>query len=164
MPRVEIIVFQTEAEYRDEYYRVYVNADLFLFGEISVLFSKRDFDHIFFEPSSDGQYSFSERRARRLLYMKALLSDEFTVETFYEIYRGTLALFCRDLECVMYLRNRPGANCLQVGSFFDFGKDHTKMYEKQKKKCEPITLPEVKQKFGITPEGEEAVILGPTTP
>ena len=79
--------------------------------------------------------------------MKAILSDKLDIEIMYETDRETIALFCLDLECVMYLRVRPDSGSFQVGTFFDFGKDHTKMYQKQKKKCTKITLQEIKNKI-----------------
>jgi len=59
----------------------------------------------------------------------------------------------------MYLRIRPGRKLFQVGTFFDFGKDHTKMYLKQKKKCIKITLQEIKTKY-CNPCGEELLVWG----
>ncbi len=79
--------------------------------------------------------------------MKALLSGEIDIEIMFEPDRGTIALFCEDLECVMYLRIRPGTGTLQVGSFFDFGRDHTKMLNRQKRKCVPLTAEELKAKI-----------------
>lgn len=150
MKKVEIIILKTQKEYKEEYRRIYLNDDIYLFDDIPIEFSEKDFDHIFFEPNKEGSsYVFSERRAKRIYFMKAVLSGNFEVEMMYEIDRGTIALFCLELECVMYLRNRPGSGTLQVGTFFDFGKDHTKMYLKQKRKCQPITLSEIKRKYDI---------------
>ncbi len=169
MTAVNLLILESEAEYREEYARVFLDSPFFLSSEIQVVFSREDFDHIFFEPSGrfgpsgEKLRSFSFRRARRMLFMDAILSGNLNIEMLFECDTGNLAVFCDDLECVMYLRNRMGSNCLQVGTFFDFGKDHAKMCNKQKKKCEPITLREVKQRYGITPKGEKAVILGPTT-
>lgn len=147
MQKAEIIILKTEEEYKQEYLKNYLNNDFFL-GDIPIIFSEKDFDHIFFEPKEDKDgYFFSQRRAKRMNFMKSILSGEFDVEIMYENDRGTIALFCLDLECVMYLRIRPGNNVLQVGTFFDFGKDHTKMYLKQKKKCVGITLQEIKDKM-----------------
>ncbi len=151
MKKVEIIILKTKQEYKEEYRKTYLNSDIFL-ADIPVEFSEKDFDHIFFEPGKEGVgYVFSERRAKRMYFMKAILSGDFNIEIMYETDRGTVALFCVELECVMYLRNRPESGTLQVGTFFDFGRDHAKMYLKQKRKCEPITLSEIKQKYNINP-------------
>ncbi|VAX34684.1 hypothetical protein MNBD_NITROSPIRAE03-279 [hydrothermal vent metagenome] len=80
-------------------------------------------------------------------FMKEILSDEIDIEIMFEPDRETIALFCIDLECVMYLRIRPSSGTLQVGTFFDFGKNHSKMYKKQKKKCEPITVEAIREKM-----------------
>ncbi|MBZ0155435.1 MAG: hypothetical protein K8I29_04365 [Alphaproteobacteria bacterium] len=143
---VELVLLKTEEGYRKEYEATYLHGTLNL-RDIPVTFSAKDFDHIFFEPSgSPVGYQFSFRRARRMNFMRALLSGEIDIEIMFESDRGTIALFCEALECVMYLRIRPGTGVLQVGSFFDFGKDHTKMLRKQKKKCVPITIEELKEK------------------
>ncbi len=89
-------------------------------------------------------------RRGSLLFIKAILSGNFEIEIMYEQESGkeigNCALFCQDLECVIYLRLIRGKG-MQVLTFFDFGRDHTKMYLKQKKKCIPITLPEIKSKL-----------------
>ena len=144
---VEVILLKTEEEYRSEYEAAYLHSNSQLYG-IPVTFSAKDFDHIFFEPSgSNSGYRFSFRRARRINFMRELLSGEIEIEIMFETDRGTIALFCEDLECVMYLRIRPGTGSLQVGSFFDFGKDHSKMLIKQKRKCIAITIEELKEKI-----------------
>ena len=144
---VELILLKTEDDYRKEYETIYLQSNFHLHG-IPVVFSKRDFDHIFFEPAdSSGRYKFSSRRAKRMSFMKEILSDEIDIEIMFEPDRETIALFCIDLECVMYLRIRPSSGTLQVGTFFDFGKNHSKMYKKQKKKCEPITVEAIREKM-----------------
>lgn len=147
MQKIELILLNSEDEYRQEYLKNYLNNNFFL-GDIPVIFSDKDFEHIFFEPGKeDTGYVFSQRRAKRMYFMKAILSDKLDIEIMYETDRETIALFCLDLECVMYLRVRPDSGSFQVGTFFDFGKDHTKMYQKQKKKCTKITLQEIKNKI-----------------
>jgi hypothetical protein len=137
--KIEIILLETEAEYQQEYIKVFVNGSFAIWG-IPVLFDEKSFEHIFFEPENDTakKTRFSKRRAKKMYFIKAMLDGDVLVEVMFEPDRGTFALFCIDLDCVMYLRNRVGTGKLQIGSFFDFGKDHTKMYEKQKRKCLPI--------------------------
>jgi hypothetical protein len=147
MIKVELLLLKTEEEYRQEYERAYLQSNFHLV-DIPVVFSKRDFDHIFYEPAvGANEYKFSYRRAKRIYFMKAILSGDIDIEIMFEPDRKTIALFCLDLECVMYLRIRPGSGTLQVGTFFDFGKDHTKMYKKQKRKCVPVTLEGIKEKM-----------------
>lgn len=149
MNKVEIIVLKNEEEYRAEYAKAYLNSGaLKLLNDVPVIFSEKDFDHIFWEKDIGGENEkFSPRRAKRMYFMKALLSGEFNVELMYQPDRGTFALFCEDLECVMYLRARQGSGVLQVGTFFDFGENHAKMLNRQKKKCVPITLLDLKAKL-----------------
>ncbi len=145
--KVELILLKTEDEYRKEYMTTYIQSNLCL-GDIPVVLSEGDFDHIFYEPASGAnKYKFSYRRAKRMYFLKAILSGEIDVKIMFQPDRQTIALFCVDLECVMYLRIRPKSGTLQVGTFFDFGTDHTRMYNKQKKKCVPITIEEVKEKI-----------------
>ena len=143
--KVELIILQSVEEYKSAYEEHFVNCEIFL-GEIPILFDIKSFDHIFYEPGKLGsEYRFSTRRAKRMLFIKQILSQAVEIEIMHEADRGTFAIFCLDLECVVYLRARPGTGGLQIGSFFDFGENHTKMYHKQKKKCEPITLQEIRK-------------------
>ena len=138
---VEIVILPSEQEYRQEYVNVFVKGS-FSFRGIPIGFDEKSFDHIFFEPESDTSKKgrFSERRAKKMHFIRAMLAEDISVEMMYEPDRGTVAIFCAHLDCVMYLRNRFGTGKRQIGSFFDFGRDHTKMLEKQKRKC--ITLSE----------------------
>ncbi len=143
MKKVEIVILDTEREYRDLYRDAFLSGSLHFAG-IPVSFHESDFDHIFFEPSAGGGYVFSDRRAKRMLFIVEILAGNVIVELGYQEDRATFALFSRELECVVYLRRRSGSGALQVGTFFDFGKDHEKMYRKQKKKCVDVTLQEMR--------------------
>jgi hypothetical protein len=151
MGKVEFIIYNTEEEYREEFRKKYVNKN-YVLEDVPVIFTENDFDHIFKEPAREGGYRFSKRRAKRMHFMQAILSRFVEIEIMFEEETGNIAIFCMDLECVMYLRIRPGKEksqfgTFQVGTFFDFGKGHEKMCRKQKKKCSPITLQEIKQKY-----------------
>lgn len=146
MKKAEIIILENEDQYRNFYNSTFVEKDFFI-GDIPISFIEKDFDHIFFEPSGSGDDRFSVRRAKRMLFIKEILVGDFNTELMFEDDRGTFAIFCLDLECVVYLRSRTGSGKLQMGTFFDFGKDHQKMYLKQKKKCTKITLQELKNKL-----------------
>lgn len=102
---------------------------------------------MFFEPSKGGEKDgvFSKRRAKKMRFIEAMLVGEMAIEVLFEEDTGNLAVFCEDLDCVMYLRIRKGSGSLQLATFFDFGKDHTKMYTKQKQKCVPITDTQLKE-------------------
>ncbi len=138
--RAEIVIFDSEEEYKQEYIKIFVNGGPFSLRGISIIFDEKSFDHIFFEPEDDSNKKgkFSARRSKKMHFLKAMLNEEVNIEIMYQSDRGTFAVFCIDLDCVMYLRNRVGTQKLQIGTFIDFGKDHTKMCEKQKKKCVPI--------------------------
>jgi hypothetical protein len=141
---VEIIILDSEAEYRQEYIDIFLKEESYNLRKIPVVFDEKSFDHIFFEPEDDtnkkGKFSF--RRAKKMHFIRAMLHEKVDIEIMYEPDRGTIAIFCISLDCVMYLRNRVGTGKLQVSSFFDFGKDHTKMFEKRKKQC--VVLPDEK--------------------
>jgi len=141
---VEIILCDTEEEYRKEYAKIFLKQKIF-FKDILVKFSIEDFNHIFFEPSKDNnKYEFSFRRAKRMVFIKEILEGNIPSELMFQPDRGTFALFCNDLESVVYLRIRPKIG-LQVGTFFDFGKGHSKMENKQKRKCVPIPAKKMKE-------------------
>ena len=144
---VELIILDSEEEYRQEYINIFVKGEPYLVRNIPVVFDEKSFGHIFFEPADESEKKgkFSVRRAKKMHFIKAMLREEIEVEITHEIDRGTIAVFCVDLDCVMYLRNRVGTGKLQIGSFFDFGRDHTKMYEKQRRKCVPITDAELRE-------------------
>jgi len=146
MKKAEIIILEDEEQYRNFYNETFIDKAFFI-GDIPISFIEKDFDHIFFEPCKGGEYRFSARRAKRMLFIREILVGNFDTELMYENDRGTFAIFCYDLECVIYLRSRAGSGKLQMGTFFDFGKDHKKMYLKQKKKCTKITLQELKDKL-----------------
>lgn len=139
---VEIVLMDNEEEYKKEFLRIYCGTEKYDLNGITVIFLPENFDHIFSEPIKGdlGQRSFSERRARKLMFIKALLDPSFPLEVLYEPSQSSVAIFCVALECVMYLHPRPSTETLQVKTFFDFGKDHTKMYQKQKNKCIPLKL------------------------
>lgn len=138
---VEVIILDSEEDYRREYADVFVKGNPFSLRRVPVAFDEKSFDHIFFEPKSetDKKGKFSVRRAKKMHFIKAMLLEDVEIEIMHEPDRGTIAVFCVALDCVMYLRNRVGTGKLQIGTFIDFGKEHTKMYEKQKRKCVPIT-------------------------
>lgn len=146
MTAIEMIIFNNEEEYRKLYNDVFVGNPI-SFHSIPVLFHIDDFEHIFFEPTGNGNYRFSKRRAKRMLFIKAILKCTVNTDLMYQEDRGTFAVFCEDLECVVYLRPRPGSGRLQIGTFFDFGKNHEKMYLKQKKKCIPIAPQDIINKL-----------------
>jgi len=146
MKRIEMVILDTEEEYKNLYRDTFLEKEL-LFHDIPISFLEEDFEHIFYEPKAGGGYAFSKRRAKRMLFIVAILVGSVQRELFYQEDRGTFAVFCPDLECVVYLRIRPrvgGVGILQIATFFDFGRDHEKMCKKQKKKCSPVTLLELK--------------------
>jgi len=150
---ISLILLENQEGYKKEYLEAFVNGNFNLSG-IPVIFSNEDFDHIFTEPESKtNQRVFSFRRAKRMMFIKALLDGTAQIEVMFENDSGNIAVFSKELECVIYLRIRPTTKTLQIGTFFDFGKDHSKMYKKQKLKCREISVKELK----------EAVSSGPTT-
>lgn len=150
---VSLIFLDNEDDYKDEFLSFYVNNKFDLYG-IPVIFSTEDFTHIFSEPEAKtGKRIFSIRRARRMMFIQALLKGTSKTELTIELDTNNIAIFSVELECVLYLRIRPTTKTLQAGTFFDFGRNHTKMYNKQKRKCKDITIKELKK----------AVSSGPTT-
>ena len=90
MKKVEIILLEKEEEYRDLYIVEFANQEILL-GDIPVLFDVKSFDHIFYEPGKqEGEYIFSKRRAKRMLFIKSLLSGEIKREIMFQPERGTL--------------------------------------------------------------------------
>lgn len=150
---VEIVLLENKEEYRAEYEKVFVKGNFKLFS-VPVIFSTEDFDHIFSEPTKDlSKRSFSLRRAKKMMYMKALIEQIAKIELTFEKDTKNIAIFSIELDCVMYLRIRPKTKSLQIRTFFDFGKAHNKMYKKQRSKCVDMT------KEALV----EAVSSGPTT-
>jgi len=146
--KTEFLILETEAEYRIEYLKTYTEkSKKYFINGIPIIFDENDFNHIFSEPNTFGVRTFSKRRAKRMLFIKTLLETPKISEILYEPGYGNLAVFSKDLEIVLYARPRKGSGILQVATFFDFGKDHTKMYEKQFKKCMPITEDIIKNLF-----------------
>ncbi len=69
--KVELLILGSEAEYRRAYFDHFIIIKHFL-GDIPILFDKKSFDHIFYEPEKEnaGGYKFSKRRAKRMLFIK----------------------------------------------------------------------------------------------
>ena len=134
---VEILILDSQDGYRKEYEEFFVNGSFFL-KRAKVVFDSKGFDHIFSEPLSDGKgRQFSFRRAKKIYFIKEILSGDLPIEILFEESTKNFAVFCREIDCVIYLRPTP--NGLQTMTFFDFGKDHTKMYQKQKSKCRDVS-------------------------
>lgn len=146
---VELLLLDTEKEYRQEFIKTYVSGGTtYRLGGYPVVFYPKDFDHIFFEPAAGGKdRKFSKRRAKRMYFIRELLSGGIGREIMLEGNTGNIAIFCEELESVMYLRPRPSPFSFQIGTFFDFGRDHTKMYKKQKRKCTPISDKDINKLF-----------------
>lgn len=137
---VEFIVLNSEDEYRKHFEENYCSGQIFTIKGFNVIFNLNDFDHIFSEPSKGDTSirSFSERRARRIMFMQTLLEEDTENEILFEPDYTSIAIFCLKLECVLYLRPIKNSKSFQVKTFFDFGKDTTKMYNKQRVKCVEI--------------------------
>lgn len=147
MTETKIIIFETEKEYRETFKEIYVNVRNFGFFGFPVCFIDKDFDHIFYEPAHGGGCTFSKRRAKKMFFIKSVLNDEeIEREVMFEDSTGNIAIFCKDLDCVIYLRKRDKS--FQIGTFFDFGERHTKGYLAQKKKCREISKEEIEKMFG----------------
>lgn len=148
---VELLLLNNESEYRVEYVSTYVNRlDKLSIAGFPVTFSEKDFDHIFFEPKKgSGERVFSKRRARRMLFIEVLLKSEVKAELLYEPDTKNIAIFSQELEIVIYLRPIVPVREFQVVTFFDFGRDHTKMYLKQKRKCKEISEDQLNTLFTI---------------
>lgn len=138
---VPFLLLDNKEDYLTEYKNTFVNnKNYFSIEGINIVFTEEDFDHIFSEPKSDKkERSFSKRRAKRMLFIKVMIENYSNYELMYEQDSGHLAIFSLDLEAVIYLIPWPKTKTLRVGTFFDFGKDHAKMYLKQKRKCIEIT-------------------------
>lgn len=139
---VEILILDNKEEYQKEYESVFVGGDFYL-KNLRVIFDAKGFEHIFSEPTGNGkERQFSLRRAKKIYFIKEILSGDLSIEILFEESTENIAVFCQQIDGVLYLRPTPKG--LQVMTFFDFGKDHTKMYQKQKKKCREISDEEFK--------------------
>jgi hypothetical protein len=98
--RVEILLLDSEQDYHHQYLTSFVGKSFFLF-EIPVIFTEEDFAHIFSEAKSEAGRVFSKRRAKKMLFMEALITAAVERELVYEPDSGNFALFCADLDCVV---------------------------------------------------------------
>jgi hypothetical protein len=134
---VEIVLYENEQDYRQHYENIFADVEYVLKG-LPVRYDKKSFDHIFSEPGADSCRQFSKRRAKKMMFMKAMLMEHVKTEIMFENDTQNFAIFCDDLDCVMYLALIK-KEYFQVRTFFDFGKDHSKMCKKQKNKCKAIS-------------------------
>jgi hypothetical protein len=81
-----LLEYESEAEYRDHYQRVYCRGVIFTFDGIRVYFGAQKFGHAFYESSAPGRCpkdSFSLVRANRMDWIKATLEHPDAV-----LYQG----------------------------------------------------------------------------
>ncbi len=74
----QLVQYETKKEYRQHYEREYCRKPLETFDGILVRFRKSQFDHCFYESTRRDRVKdeFSERRAKRIDWIKAALQDE----------------------------------------------------------------------------------------
>ena len=66
MQKVELIILQSKEEYYQEYLKNYVDVN-FNLVDIPVIFSAKDFDHIFFEPRKEMRPNYTSRTQRKIV-------------------------------------------------------------------------------------------------
>lgn len=137
---VPFLILDNKKDYLKEFKTLFIDIKQPFFIEgIKIIFTEEDFDHVFTEPEKNGQKRlFSKRRAKRMHFIKTIIENYSSFELMFEQDSGHLAIFSVDLESVIYLVPLPKTRTLRIGTFFDFGKEHTKMYQKQKRKCTDI--------------------------
>ncbi len=81
MPLPPLLHYETEAEYRDHYRRVYCRGVIETHDGIRVYFQPQRFEHAFYE--GRGKYRFSPTRAQRLDWIGATLAHPEAV-----LYQG----------------------------------------------------------------------------
>jgi hypothetical protein len=75
MPYPPLVNYNSIADYRKHFERVYCKRPLVAFDGIPVLFRKRDFDHAFYETVRTKDDKFSQVRAERIDWIQAALQD-----------------------------------------------------------------------------------------
>lgn len=75
MPYPLLVQYQTELEYRRHFERVYCRGLITTFDGIQVRFRRNMFDHCFFESVNTKDDTFSQQRAERIDWIKAVLQD-----------------------------------------------------------------------------------------
>jgi hypothetical protein len=85
MPSPAKVLYATEEEYRQHFFRIYCGGPIKTFDGIEVWFNKRDFEHCMFESSKrDGNKDkFSKDRSERIDWIKATLENPAA-----ELYQG----------------------------------------------------------------------------
>lgn len=80
----ELLELPSEHDYRNHFYSTYCQRPITTFDGISVRFRKENFKHAFFESVKGGHDNqFSEKRAKRINWIKATLEDCTS-----ELYQG----------------------------------------------------------------------------
>jgi len=83
MPYPPLVYYETEAQYRTHFERVYCKEKIVTFDGIPVKFKKQDFNHAFYESKVVKDDTFSFARAQRIDWIKAALGDPYS-----EMYVG----------------------------------------------------------------------------
>ena len=70
-----LIYYDTIDEYRDHFKKIYCTGNVISFDGITVRFKNDDFNHAFYESVKSKDDTFSPKRAERIDWIKAALSD-----------------------------------------------------------------------------------------
>ena len=132
---VPFLFCKQDSEFLKFFEEEYIGQDL-KFRDISVTFSKDDFNHICYEAGIGGvkKAKFGVRRARRVLIIKELLSENIPSELLFEESTGNYCLLCETLDLAVFLVPVKKSQTLQIGTIIHYGEGFTKAIEKQRKR------------------------------
>lgn len=107
---------------------------------IPITFVEEDFKHICYEAGLGGtpKAKFGVRRARRILIIKQLLTEEIPAELLFEEHSGNYCLLCEPLDLAIFLVPIKTNQTLQIGTIIHYGEGVTKAIEKQRKKSKKV--------------------------
>jgi len=109
-----LVYYQTIAEYRSHYKRVYCQKPIKTFDEIAVRFRNDIFDHCFFESTQRNQVKdvFSNTRAERMDWIKAALQD--SAAKLYVGWDGKRKRYDKNRRVVLVVANYIGVQYKKV--------------------------------------------------
>lgn len=140
MKKQVIFLFcEKEKDFKRYFTEELLNCSLTYKG-IPVTFAPDDFSHICYEKGSGDipKSKFGIRRARRILIIKQLITEEVPSELLLEEHTGNYCLLCEPLDVAVFLVPIKTNRTLQIGTIIHYGSGFTKAIEKQRGKSKKV--------------------------
>lgn len=141
MKKLVAFLFCTqESEFEKWFQDEFLNCQIKYRG-ILVTFASKDFGHICYEAGKGGvpKAQFGVRRARRLLVVKQILTEEVPADLLFEENTGNYCLLCEPLDIAVFLIPVQKDKTLQIGTIIHYGDGFTKRIKRQRESSKEVS-------------------------